>query len=86
MPVSLSPADVPVFAYKSTAVPETMGEGGLLFTDKRKVSELAVAARLLMHDHDVQRNVLAGQKRRRGAFLPGAIKQQLDILVGGMNG
>ena len=31
--------DVPVFAYKSSAVPETLGEGGLLFTDKQDLKD-----------------------------------------------
>ncbi len=78
--------DVPVFAYKSSAVPETMGEGGLLFIDKHKVDKLAVAAHFLLHDSTVREKVIAGQKRRREVFLPEAIKPQLDALVRGMNG
>jgi glycosyltransferase involved in cell wall biosynthesis len=77
--------DVPVLAYKSSAIPETLGEGGLLFTDKQNLKELAVAARLLMHDPDVRARILSGQKRRRKAFLPEAIQPQLDALVRGMN-
>jgi glycosyltransferase involved in cell wall biosynthesis len=78
--------DIPVLAYKSSAIPETLGEGGLLFTDKQNLKELAVAARLLMHDPDVRARILSGQKRRRKAFLPEAIQPQLDALVRGMNG
>lgn len=78
--------DVPVLAYKSSAIPETLGEGGLLFTDKQNLKELAVAARLLTHDPDVRARILSGQKRRRKAFLPEVIQPQLDALVRGMNG
>jgi len=78
--------DVPVLAYKSSAIPETLGEGGLLFTDKQNLKELAVAARLIMHDPDVRPKILSGQKRRRKAFLPEAIQPKLDALVRGMNG
>lgn len=78
--------DIPVFAYKSSAVPETLGEGGLLFTDKEKVDELTAAAHLLLHDADLRRRILAGQRQRRNAFLPEAIKPQLDALVREMNG
>jgi glycosyltransferase involved in cell wall biosynthesis len=78
--------DIPVFAYKSSAVPETLGEGGLLFIDKEKVDELAAAAHLLLHDAELRRRILAGQQQRRNAFLPEAIKPQLDALVREMNG
>jgi glycosyltransferase involved in cell wall biosynthesis len=77
--------DVPVFAYKSSAVPETMGEGGLLFTGKQKVNELAVAARFLMYNSELRGKILSGQRKRRKAFLPEAIKPKLDALVRGMN-
>jgi len=78
--------DVPVLAYKSSAVPETMGEGGLLFTDKQDYKQLAAAARLLIHDPDVKRKVISGQHKRRKDFLPEAIGPQLEALVRGMNG
>ena len=77
--------DIPVFAYKSSAVPETLGEGGLLFTDKQNVNELAAAAHLLIHDFDLRHRILAGQRRRRTAFLPEAIKLKLDELIRGID-
>ncbi len=78
--------DIPVLAYKSSAVPETMGVGGLLFTDKKDFGQLAAAARLLIHDPEVKNKVLAGQRKRRNDFLPEAIRPQLEALVRGMNG
>lgn len=78
--------DIPVLAYKSSAVPETLGEGGLLFTDKSQKRELAVTAHLLLHDQELRHRVLAGQQRRRESFLPEAIRPRLEKLVRGMNG
>jgi glycosyltransferase involved in cell wall biosynthesis len=78
--------EVPVFAYKSSAVPETLGEGGLLFTGKDDLQHLAVAAKLLIHDPDVRNKVLSGQQSRREVFLPEAIKQRLEELIGRLNG
>ena len=78
--------DVPVLAYKSSAVPETMAEGGLLFTDKQDVNQLAATARLLIHDQEVRSKVISGQRKRRKDFLPEAIEPQLSALVRGMNG
>ena len=77
--------DIPVFAYKSSAVPETLGEGGILFNTKDNAQELAVAAWLLIHDYELKSQVIAGQRRRRIAFLPEAIEQKLKVLVAGMN-
>lgn len=73
--------DIPVFAYKSSAVPETMGEGGLLFTDKGDLRQLAAAARFLMYDRDLRGKILSGQRKRRETFLPEAIGSKLDELV-----
>ena len=78
--------DIPVFAYKSSAVPETLGEGGLLFTDKQDFKQLAIAAKFLIHDSDLRNTIIAGQQSRRKAFLPEAIGPRLDALLRGMNG
>jgi glycosyltransferase involved in cell wall biosynthesis len=78
--------DIPVFAYKSSAVPETLAEGGLLFTHKEDLDQLAAAAKLLIHDSDVKRKIIHGQQKRRKAFLPESIEPKLDALIRGMNG
>ncbi len=77
--------DVPVLAYKSSAVPETMDEGGLLFTDKSDRQQLVVAAWLMMHDQGLRKTIISGQHRRRQDFLPEAINPKLAELVRGMN-
>jgi glycosyltransferase involved in cell wall biosynthesis len=78
--------DMPVFAYKSSAVPETLGEGGLLFTDKQDLQKLAVTARLLIHDPELRDTIITGQRLRRETFVPEAIEPLLDALLRGMNG
>jgi glycosyltransferase involved in cell wall biosynthesis len=78
--------DVPVLAYKSSAVPETLAEGGMLFTDKQDFQQLAAAARLLIHDPEVTSKIISGQHKRRKDFLPEAIKPQLEALVRRMHG
>jgi glycosyltransferase involved in cell wall biosynthesis len=64
--------DVPVLAYRSTGVPETLGKAGILFTEKRW-PELAALARLLVEDPVLRRKALAAQRERRAAFLPEAV-------------
>jgi len=73
--------DIPVLAFKSSAVPETLGPGGLLFDRKDRLEELAVLARLLVHDRRLRRKVLAGQEERRRDFLPGRVLPVLDRLL-----
>ena len=77
--------DVPVFAYKSSAVPETLGQGGLLFNKKDNWQQLAAAARLLIHEPELSNTVISGQRERRVAFLPEAIDQQLEVILNGMS-
>ena len=79
--------DVPVLAYKSSAVPETLGQAGLMFTEKRW-PELAALAHMLVEDRALRRAILAAQRARRSAFLPEAILPALLELLArlGMEG
>jgi glycosyltransferase involved in cell wall biosynthesis len=61
--------DVPVLAYRSTAVPETLANAGLLFTEKR-FPEIGALMRLAVEDASLRRTILAAQRARRSAFLP----------------
>lgn len=73
--------DIPVLAYSSTAIPETLGEGGILFTEKR-LPELAALAHIMVQDEELRRKVIAAQRARRPAFLPEAVLPILqDLLV-----
>jgi glycosyltransferase involved in cell wall biosynthesis len=64
--------DVPVLAYASSAVPETLAAAGLMFTEKRP-PELAALAHLLVEERQLRRKVIASQQVRRTAFLPEAL-------------
>jgi glycosyltransferase involved in cell wall biosynthesis len=67
---------VPVVAYRSTAVGDTLGEAGLQFTEKR-LAEMAEAAHLVTTDASLRERILAGQDRRLAAFAPAAVEQAL---------
>jgi len=73
--------DVPVLAFKSSAVPETLGEAGLLFTRKEREEEVAALAWLLTHDEELRQTIIAAQRRRRDCFLLAAVKPKLLALV-----
>jgi glycosyltransferase involved in cell wall biosynthesis len=60
--------DVPVLAYKSSAVPETLGEAGLMFTSKDDLIQVAALAKILVKDNLLRSKVINMQRRRRNYF------------------
>jgi glycosyltransferase involved in cell wall biosynthesis len=65
--------DVPVLAFRSSAVPETLGEAGVMFADKGNLTELAALAHLTVTDRELRGKIIAAQRRQRETFLPGKI-------------
>lgn len=74
--------DVPVFAYRSTAVPETLRGAGVTFDDKRDLAGLAAAAGALVHDPALREKVGEGQRRSREHYLPGPVAAEVIALAG----
>lgn len=73
-------ADVPVLAYASTAVPDTLGGAGVLFSPK----DLEYAAELvgaLAFDADLRERVLDGQRRRLADFSDDRVERDLNQLL-----
>jgi glycosyltransferase involved in cell wall biosynthesis len=71
---------VPVLAHRAAAVPDTLGEAGVQFGEKR-VDEVAEMAHLLATDQGLRSAVLAGQRRRLQAFAPAAVEGTLKAYV-----
>jgi glycosyltransferase involved in cell wall biosynthesis len=73
-------ADVPVLAYGSTAVPDTLGGAGICFTPK----DLELAAEMLAeltYNNDLRTQVIAGQRRRLEDFGDARIRRELATLL-----
>ena len=73
-------ADVPVLAYASTAVPDTLGGAGVQFTPK----DLEHAAELLgelAYNDTLRQQVIAGQRTRLAAFGDDRNRTQLETLT-----
>jgi L-malate glycosyltransferase len=73
-------ADVPVLAFASTAVPETLGGAGVLFESK----DMEYAAELLgqlAFDPDVRAHVIEGQRRRLRDFAEDRLRARLAQVV-----
>jgi glycosyltransferase involved in cell wall biosynthesis len=73
--------DIPVLAYKSSAVPETLGYGGILFKSKDDLLQVAALAKLLMNDRDLKTTILKAQQKRRKEFLLKNIQHNLNQLI-----
>jgi len=58
---------VPVVAYASTAVPDTVGDGGLLLTDKDPVV-VATAVERVRSDASLRRTLVAAGRERAAHF------------------
>ena len=67
---------VPIIARKAAAIPETLGDAGVLFTELGYV-EVAEMAHLLVTDADLRRHIIGAQSERLRAFAPERIAEQL---------
>jgi glycosyltransferase involved in cell wall biosynthesis len=75
-------ADVPVLAYGSTAIPDTLGGAGVQFQPK----DLELAAELLgelAYNPTLRAQVIAGQRKRLADFGDARIRQSLNALLSG---
>ena len=73
---------IPIIAFDSTAVGETLGGSGLLLKDKDPKA-VAEAIELIMTDDELRQKLIAGEKERLKHFDNDRIKAQLiDLLKG----
>ncbi len=73
--------DVPILAYNSTAIPETLGEAGLMFTTKDDLVQVAALAKLLVVDKSLRSKVIKAQRRRREYFTEAVVIKPLKELI-----
>jgi L-malate glycosyltransferase len=67
---------LPILAYAATAVPETLGGAGVLYTERR-YAEICEMLHLLVTDQGLRQQVIARQRQRRDDFAPARIEAQL---------
>lgn len=72
--------DVPILAYSSTAVPETLGEAGLMFNAKNDLVQVAALAKILTKDDVLRSKVITMQRKRREYFTTEANKSLKHII------
>ncbi|MCB1321220.1 MAG: glycosyltransferase, partial [Leptospiraceae bacterium] len=61
--------DIPILAYASSVVPETLGKSGVLFYEKdyRRIAEMMA---LMVNNKELRSATLATQQERRKAYMP----------------
>lgn len=73
--------DIPILAFRSSAVPETINDTGLMFTEKDSFFNISVLAMKLVMDSNLRSAVVSRQRMRRIDFLPENIKPRfLDLI------
>ena len=65
--------DIPIFAFRASAVPETLGYAGLMFSSKDDLPALAAFAHVLVTDSTLRENLVRAQRKRRLEFLPNKV-------------
>jgi glycosyltransferase involved in cell wall biosynthesis len=73
--------DIPILAYASTAVPETLGEGGILFTTKEDLITVAALAKILVGDGGLRTKVINAQRRRINDFSLDNVHQKISAMA-----
>ncbi|RMF02568.1 MAG: glycosyltransferase [Chloroflexi bacterium] len=72
--------EVPIIAYKAAAIPETLGGSGILIS-KKNFAAIAELMGLVVEDHALRAEIIAGQNRRLQDFMPSAVKPRLEGLL-----
>ena len=67
---------LPILARNATAVPETLGQAGVLF-NRLGYLEVAQMAHLMITDASLRQQIIATQKQRLKAFLPDIVEHHL---------
>lgn len=73
--------DVPILAYRSTAIPETLGNAALMFTDKSDLAYIAALAASLTQNKEVRQKCIRAQRRERDRFRPERVRPILESTV-----
>lgn len=75
---------LPVMAYAAGAIPQTMGDAGILFSEK-DYEALAEVIDLLMSDDSLRHRIIARQTERSQAFLEPAVREQFESMLRQLN-
>ncbi len=75
--------DVPIVAYVSSAITDTLGGSGVL-VDNKDFGKVAEKINQVIHNRNLQEQIIAGQRRRLEDFDQDKISAQMVGFVGDM--
>jgi glycosyltransferase involved in cell wall biosynthesis len=73
--------DTPILAYKSSAIPYTLGSAGIQF-DRKDYPELAAVSNRLRDDANFRDSILRGQREQLKRFARTEIEKSIDEFLG----
>lgn len=73
--------DVPILAFNSSAIPETLGDAGLMICVKDDLGACAGLADIVVSDDELRTRMIAAGRLRREEFRPKRIRQRLLNLL-----
>ena len=72
--------DLPILAYDSSAVGETLGKAGILFT-KKDFKLVAEMMHLMLSDDHLRKKIISGQRKRLSDFSEDMIAKRLETYL-----
>ncbi len=72
--------DLPILAHNSSAIPETLGEAGILFSNLG-YEEVAAMAHLILSDPHLKQQIIAAQQKRLQTFAPDHVEATLAMIL-----
>ena len=72
--------DLPILAHNATAIPETLGDAGVLFSGLG-YEEVASMAHLILTDSGLKQQILAAQQNRLQVFAPNHVESILHDII-----
>ena len=72
--------DVPILSYASSAIPETLGDSGVL-VDNKDYPKIAALINEILNDEDVIKSIVAKQRRRVEDFRPEKVENMLKNYI-----
>jgi len=73
--------ELPIVALGTTAIPETLGEAGLMVDEKTTAEEIGALIHAVCGTPKLRERVVAAGRRRRTYYLPDAGERRIDALI-----
>ncbi len=73
--------DIPILAYKSSVIPETLGKAGLMFNSKDDFIQIAALAKIMTKNQELRSKLIKAQRQRRNCFLKEFVYETIENII-----